>query len=132
MAAAVAFAAILSMQPATAAADPVPAPAPDPGGAVAQARALSRQAEVITEQWKLATDRLLARQADAEKAHRDAAAATAVADQARDAQKEFRAQVDRLTSATFEAPTTTPYEAAVRLAAAIHGSDVGAGRAGGV
>ena len=39
MAAAVAFAAILSMQPATAAADPVPAPAPDPGGAVAQARA---------------------------------------------------------------------------------------------
>src|SRR3954468_2680118 len=94
------------MQPATAAADPVPvpapAPAPDPGGAVAQARALSRQAEVITEQWKLATDRLLARQADADKAHHDAVAATAVADQARDAQKEFRAQVDRLTSATFE------------------------------
>lgn len=97
-----AFAAILSMRPATAAADPVPAPAPDPGGAVAQARALSRQAEVITEQWKLATGRLLARQADTEKAHRDAAAAAAVADQARDAQKEFRAQVDRLTSATFE------------------------------
>jgi cell wall-associated NlpC family hydrolase len=90
------------MQPGTAVADPVPGPAPDPGGAVAQARALSRQAEVITEQWKLASDRLLARQADAEKAHRDAAAATAVADQARDAQKEFRAQVDRLTSATFE------------------------------
>jgi peptidoglycan DL-endopeptidase CwlO len=100
--AAVAFAAVLSMQPGTAGADPVPGPAPDPGGAVAQARALSRQAEVITEQWKLASDRLLARQADAEKAHRDAAAATAVADQARDAQKEFRAQVDRLTSATFE------------------------------
>ncbi|MDQ3825624.1 MAG: C40 family peptidase, partial [Actinomycetota bacterium] len=102
VAAAVAFAAFLGMQPVTAVADPVPAPAPDPGGAVAQARALSRQAEVITEQWKLATDRLLARQADADKAHRDAAAATAMADQARDAQKEFRAQVDRLTSATFE------------------------------
>ncbi|HSZ28447.1 MAG TPA: glycoside hydrolase, partial [Pseudonocardiaceae bacterium] len=63
---------------------------------------MSRQAEVITEQWKLATDRLLARQADADRAHSDAAAATAIADQARAAQSAFRAQVDRLTSATFE------------------------------
>lgn len=104
-AAGVAFAALLAMPPAAAAADPAPAPnpnGPNSGGPVAQARALSRQAEVITEQWKLATDRLLARQADAERAHRDAAAATAVADQARAAQSEFRAQVDRLTSATFE------------------------------
>ncbi len=98
----VAFAAVLSMPPATAAADPAPAPAPDPAGSAAQVRALSRQAEVITEQWKLASDRLLARQADAEQAHRDVAAATAMADQARAAQREFRAQVDRLTSATFE------------------------------
>jgi peptidoglycan DL-endopeptidase CwlO len=102
MAASVAFAAAIGMPQVAAAADPAPAPAPGPSDAVNQARALSRQAEVITEQWKLATDRLLARQADAEKAHRDAAAATAMADQARDAQKEFRAQVDRLTSATFE------------------------------
>jgi peptidoglycan DL-endopeptidase CwlO len=102
VAAGVAFAAVLSMPPATAAADPAPAPAPDPAGTVAQVRALSRQAEVITEQWKLASDRLLARQADADRAHRDVAAATAMADQARAAQNEFRAQVDRLTSATFE------------------------------
>lgn len=100
MAASLAFAAAIGMPPVVAFADP--APAPGPGDAVNQARALSRQAEMITEQWKLATDRLLARQADAEKAHHDAAAATAMADQARDAQKEFRAQVDRLTSATFE------------------------------
>jgi len=63
---------------------------------------LSRQAEVITEQWKLATDRLEARRADADRAHSDAAGATAIADQARAAQSSFRAQVDRLTSATFE------------------------------
>ncbi|MBV9011859.1 MAG: C40 family peptidase [Pseudonocardiales bacterium] len=112
VAAGVVFAAMLSMPPAPALADPGPAPAPHPlgpnpsghdaAGAVAQVRALSRQAEVITEQWKLATDRLLARQADADRAHREAAAATAIADQARAAQNTFRTQVDRLTSATFE------------------------------
>jgi peptidoglycan DL-endopeptidase CwlO len=102
VAAGVAFAAVLSMPPALAVADPGPAPVPDPVGTVAQVRALSRQAEVITEQWKLATDRLLARQTDANRAHSDAAAATAIADQARAAQRAFRTQVDRLTSATFE------------------------------
>lgn len=102
VAAGVAFAAVLSMPPALAAADPAPGPAPDPGSAVVQARALSRQAEVITEQWKLATDRLEARRADADRAHSDAAGATAIADQARAAQSSFRAQVDRLTSASFE------------------------------
>jgi peptidoglycan DL-endopeptidase CwlO len=98
----VAFAAVLSMPVAPAAAEPGPAPAPDPIGTAAQVRTLSRQAEVITEQWKLATDRLLARRTDADRARSDAAAATVVADQTRAAQSEFRAQVDRLTSATFE------------------------------
>jgi cell wall-associated NlpC family hydrolase len=102
LAAGAAFAAVLNMSAAPAIADPVPVPAPDPSGTVAQARALSRQAEVITEQWKLATDRLLARRADADRAHTDAATATAIADEARAAQGAFRAQVDRLTSATFE------------------------------
>ncbi|MDQ2789230.1 MAG: C40 family peptidase [Actinomycetota bacterium] len=102
MAAGVAVAAVLSMPPAFAMADPAPPPAPDPAGTVAQVRALSRQAEVITEQWKLAADRLLARRADADRAHGDAAAATATADETRAAQSAFRAQVDRLTSATFE------------------------------
>ncbi|MGH3430961.1 MAG: hypothetical protein ACRDQZ_25885, partial [Mycobacteriales bacterium] len=101
VAAGVAFVAVLSMPPALAVADPAPAP-PGSAGTVAQVRALSRQAEVITEQWKLATDRLLARRADADRAHGDAAAATAIADQARAAQSAFRTQVDRLTSATFE------------------------------
>jgi peptidoglycan DL-endopeptidase CwlO len=96
------FAVMLSMPPAVAVAEPAPAPAPDPNGAVAQARALSRQAEVITEQWKLATDRLQARKADADRARHDEAVAMATADQARSAQQAFRAQVDRLTSATFE------------------------------
>ena len=102
VAAGVAFAAVLSMPPVLAVADPGPAPAPEPAGAVAEVRALSRQAEVITEQWKLATDRLHARREDADRARRDVAAATATADQARAAQTAFRAQVDQLTSATFE------------------------------
>ncbi|MDQ3761048.1 MAG: NlpC/P60 family protein [Actinomycetota bacterium] len=102
VAAGVAVAAVLSMSPALAVADPAPAPTPDPAQTVAQVRELSRQAEVITEQWHLAKDRLLARRADAERARSDAAAATAIADQARAAQSAFRAQVDRLTSVTFE------------------------------
>jgi peptidoglycan DL-endopeptidase CwlO len=102
VAAGVAFAAVLSMPLATAAADPAPGPTPDTAASVAQARELSHQAEVITEQWKLASERLLARQTDADRARRDVAAATATADQARAAQSEFRAQVDRLTTATFE------------------------------
>ncbi|HEY6422650.1 MAG TPA: NlpC/P60 family protein, partial [Pseudonocardiaceae bacterium] len=98
--AALAIAASLSLPPAPAVADPDPAPNGD--AAVAQLRQLSRQAEVITEQWHLAADRLLARRADADRALRDVATATATADQARTAQGAFRAQVDRLTSATFE------------------------------
>jgi cell wall-associated NlpC family hydrolase len=100
VAAGVVVIATLSIPLAPAAADP--APPPDPVRTVAEVRELSRQAEVITEQWHLATDRLLARQADADRARSDAAAATATADQARSAQSAFRAQVDRLTSATFE------------------------------
>ncbi|MGH3924361.1 MAG: NlpC/P60 family protein, partial [Pseudonocardiaceae bacterium] len=95
-------AAALSVPTAPAVADPAPAPAPDPAKTAAEVRELSRQAEVITEQWHLATDRLLARRADADRARSDAAAATATADQARSAQRAFRAQVDLLTSATFE------------------------------
>jgi peptidoglycan DL-endopeptidase CwlO len=92
--------AALSVPLAPAAADPdLP---PDTARTVAEVRDLSRQAEVITEQWHLATDRLLARRADADRARSEAAAATAIADQARSAQLAFRAQVDRLTSATFE------------------------------
>ncbi|HKR49912.1 MAG TPA: NlpC/P60 family protein [Pseudonocardiaceae bacterium] len=86
-------------------ADPIPVPDPvktDPVKTVAEVRELSRQAEVITEQWHLATDRLMARRADADRARSDVAAATVTADQARSAQQTFRAQVDRLTSATFE------------------------------
>ncbi|MGH3918839.1 MAG: NlpC/P60 family protein [Pseudonocardiaceae bacterium] len=95
-------AAALSVPAGPAGADPAPAPAPDPAKTAAEVRELSRQAEMITEQWHLATDRLLARRADADRARSDAAAATVTADQARSAQSAFRAQVDLLTSATFE------------------------------
>lgn len=96
----VVVAAVWSMSAVPGLADP--APAPDPAKTVEEVRQLSHQAEVITEQWHLATDRLLARRADADRARSDAAAAKTTADQARSAQRAFRAQVDRLTSATFE------------------------------
>jgi peptidoglycan DL-endopeptidase CwlO len=102
VAAGVVVAAVFGMSALPAAADPAPGPAPDPTKTVEEVRELSHQAEVITEQWHLATDRLLARRTDADRARSDAAAATATADQARSAQQAFRAQVDRLTSATFE------------------------------
>lgn len=101
----VAVGVLLSVLPAAAAADPVPPPgAPsDPiAETVAQVHELSRQAEVLTEQWHLARDRLHASRAAAERAHGDVVAATAVAEQARAAQDRFRAQVDQLTSATFQ------------------------------
>ncbi len=100
VAAGVVVASVLSVSSASAVADPVPAP--DPDRTVTEVRELSRQAEVITEQWNSATSRLQARQADADRARSEAATATATADQAHSAQRAFRAQVDRLTSATFE------------------------------
>lgn len=102
-------AALLSGPPVPAVADPVPEPPapspgapPDPGADIAQLHELSRQAEVLTEQWHLAQDRLQDRRADVDRARADVAAAGAVAEQARQAQGEFRAQVDRLTRATFQ------------------------------
>jgi peptidoglycan DL-endopeptidase CwlO len=74
----------------------------DPAVIAAQVRDLSRRAEVLTEQWHLATDRLGARQADVDRAHAELATATAAADRARAAQGQFRGQVDRLTMATFQ------------------------------
>lgn len=95
----------LGVFPLSAAADPVPPPPPgaDPIAAtVAQVHELSRQAEVLTEQWHLAKDRLQASRASADRARGDLAAATAAADRARAAQESFRGQVDRLTRATFQ------------------------------
>ncbi|HJT02312.1 MAG TPA: C40 family peptidase [Pseudonocardiaceae bacterium] len=100
MAAAVVVAVVLSVSSATAVADP--APAPDPDKTIAEAHELSRQAEVITEEWHAATSRLQARRADADRARSEAATATATAEAARSAQRAFRVQVDRLTAATFE------------------------------
>jgi cell wall-associated NlpC family hydrolase len=119
----VVVAAMISVLPASAAADPVPPPPPqpapplpplppaaplppgpptDPAVIAAQVRDLSRRGEVLTEQWHLATDRLQASRADVDRAHADVAVAKGAADKARDAQGQFRGQVDRLTKATFQ------------------------------
>lgn len=100
VAAGVVAAVVLSVSSATAVADPAPTPEPD--RAIAEVRELSRQAEVITEQWHAATSRLEARRADADRARGEASAAKATAEAARSAQRAFRVQVDRLTAATFE------------------------------
>lgn len=107
LAAAIVVVAVLGVPALPAAADPVPPPAPPPGSdpiaaTVAQVRELSRQAEVLTEQWHLAKDRLQASRAAADQARGDRAVATAAADRARAAQESFRGQVDRLTRATFQ------------------------------
>lgn len=83
-------------------AQPSPDIPDDVAETVAQVRELSRQAAVLTEEWHLATDRLHASQAEAAQARNQAAAVTATVEQARAAQEEFRAQVDRLTLATFQ------------------------------
>lgn len=99
-------AALFSALSVPAVADPVIPPGPPPtdpiAATVAQVHELSRQAEVLTEQWHLARDRLQSSRAAADRARSDVASATAGADQARAAQDEFRGQVDRLTSATFQ------------------------------
>lgn len=99
-AAGVIVAAVLSLSSATAVADP--APPPDADKTITEAHELSREAEVITEEWHAATSRLQARRVDADRARNEAAAATAAADAARAAQRAFRVQVDQLTTATFE------------------------------
>lgn len=88
---------------------PPPPPSPvapaeplDPAEAAAQMRELSHQAEVLTEQWHLAKDRLDASRAAVAEAQEEVAVATAAADKARGAQEQFRGQVDRLTNATFQ------------------------------
>lgn len=100
VAAGIVVAAVLSISPVAAVAEPTP-PA-DPDRTVTEVRELSRQAEMITEQWESATGRLEARRADADRARSEAGAATATADRARSAQRALRVQVDRMTSATFE------------------------------
>lgn len=98
--AATAVAALVTLIPTSAAADPaLPGDAP---AAVRQLAELNRQAEALTEQWHFARDQLDARRAELERASADAVAATAAGDQARAVQDQYRGQVDRLTNASFQ------------------------------
>lgn len=98
--AATAVAALVTLIPTSAIADPVvPNDAPT---AVRQLAELNRQAEVLTEQWHFARDQLEARRAELERAKADATGATAAGEQARAVQGQYRGQVDRLTNASFQ------------------------------
>lgn len=91
---------LASVLPSTAAADPaVPG---DGQTALAQLAELNRQAEVLTESWHYARDQLSTRRAELDRARADANAAAASADRARVVQGQYRGQVDRLTSASFQ------------------------------
>ncbi|HEU0089163.1 MAG TPA: NlpC/P60 family protein [Pseudonocardiaceae bacterium] len=98
--AAAAVAALVTLIPAPATADPsLPGDAPT---AVRQLAELNRKAEVLTEKWHFARDQLDARRAELERARADASAANAAGEQARAIQHEYRGQVDRLTNASFQ------------------------------
>ena len=84
----------------TAAADP--ALPGDTQTALQQLAELNRQAELLTEKWHYARDQLQARRADLDRARGDASGAAAAADRARVVQEQYRGQVDRLTSASFQ------------------------------
>lgn len=98
--AATAVAAVVTFTPNPATADP--AVPDDSSAAVQQLSELNRQAEVLTEKWHFARDQLDARRADLDRAKADVAAAAAAGEQARAVQAEYRGQVDRLTSASFQ------------------------------
>ena len=94
---AVAVVALVSLTPTAATADPSV-----PGDAAQQLAELNRQAEVLTERWHYARDQLSARRADLERARAEANAAEGAAQRARAVQDQYRGQVDRLTTASFQ------------------------------
>ena len=89
-----------SLTPPTAAADP--ALPGDSQTALRQLAELNRQAEMLTERWHYARDQLQARRADLDRARVEANGATAAVSRAQAAQSQYRGQVDRLTSASFQ------------------------------
>lgn len=96
----VALAVLMTLIPTPAAADPV---VPDDAPATVQQLAmLNRQAEVLTERWHYARDQVSTRHAEVERAKADAATAAAARERARVVQSQYRGQVDRLTSASFQ------------------------------
>ncbi len=92
-------AALVTLMPATAVADPE---LPDAPEAARQLAELNHQAEVLTEKWHYARDQMDARRADLERARTDASAAAAAAERAREVQGQYRGQVDRLANASFQ------------------------------
>ncbi|QUH03915.1 C40 family peptidase [Saccharopolyspora erythraea] len=67
-----------------------------------QLRDLSRNAELLTEEYKKAQDDHAARKADLDRATTEADTAQRVADQARMEEERFRGEVDQLTSASYQ------------------------------
>lgn len=96
----IAVAATVSLIPAPAGADPeLPSTASE---AVKQLAELNKQAEQLTEEYHLAQDELNARRGDLGKAQTDHDAAKVKAEEAKAKQAEFRLQVDKLASASFQ------------------------------
>lgn len=82
-----------------------PAPAPPPGNASDAAKQLEvaqHDAEALTEQWHAAQDEMQARQDDADRARAAVVPARLAAARARDAEEEFRVQVDRVATEAME------------------------------
>jgi len=98
--AAVAVATMVGIAPAPAVADPEnPTTVSE---AQKRAQELTRELEMLTEEWHKAKDELAARQQEQEKAKQDAEQARKAAEEARAAEAEFRVQVDKLASASYQ------------------------------
>ena len=103
--AATAVAVLVTLIATPASADP---PFPDDASAaVQQLSELNDQAEVLTEQWHHAQDQLDTRRSELERAQADLAAAGASGARARAAHDQFRGQVDRLATASFQGARLT-------------------------
>ena len=107
--AATAVAVLVTLIATPASADP---PLPDDAPAAQRQLAeLNGQAEVLTEEWHHTQDQLDARRGELERAHADLADAEASGARARAEQEQFRGQVDRLASASFQGARLTQLSA---------------------
>lgn len=98
--AAIAVVTTVSLLPAPAGADPdLPSTASD---AVKQLAELNKQAEALAEEYHLATDQLNARRSELGAAQSDFNTAKAKADEARAKEAQYRGQVDKLATASFQ------------------------------
>lgn len=102
----IAVLAVVSLAPSPAVADPPPSTDP-----VAQFKQLSKQADALNEQYNNVKNDLANKQSELQKLNADLAAAQQVVAQAQGQEDQYRTEVDKLTSASFEGAQFTSLSA---------------------